>query len=99
LPWTVASLAREVGLSRTAFAIRFSLLLGEAPIRYLAGRRMARAESLLENADLALAKIAETVGYESEAALSRAFKRHFGVSPVAYRRVRLGGSSGGARDE
>jgi AraC-like DNA-binding protein len=99
LPWTVASLAREVGLSRTAFAIRFSLLLGESPMRYVVGRRIARAESLLEGGDLALPKIAEMVGYESEAALSRAFKRLVGISPVAYRRAksRRRGFDGGYR--
>jgi AraC-like DNA-binding protein len=86
-PWTVESLASEVGMSRTAFALRFSLLLGESPIRYLASRRIARAGHLLENAQLTVAKIAENVGYDSEVAFSRAFKRHVGLSPIEYRRA------------
>lgn len=94
-PWTVSSLAREVGMSRTAFALRFSLLLGESPIRYLAGRRIATARALLEDEELTLARIAETVGYESDAALSRAFKRHVGISPVEYRRAKPGRTPNG----
>jgi AraC family transcriptional regulator, alkane utilization regulator len=87
-PWTVASLASEVGLSRTAFALRFSLLLGESPIRYVAGRRIAHAGALLTRDNLSVAKVSELVGYESEVAFSRAFKRHVGLSPVEYRRAR-----------
>jgi AraC-like DNA-binding protein len=87
-PWTVGSLASEVGMSRTAFAVRFSLLLSETPIRYLTGRRIARAGMLLASKDLAIARIAEEVGYESEVTFSRAFKRHVGLSPVEYRRAK-----------
>jgi AraC-like DNA-binding protein len=86
--WSVASLAAEVGMSRSAFALRFGLLLGESPIRYLAGRRIARAGSLLEAAELTIAKVAEKVGYESDAAFSRAFKRHVGLSPADYRQAK-----------
>ena len=86
-PWTVESLAAEVGMSRTAFALRFSLLLGESPIRYLANRRVARAGNLLENGNLTVSKIAEKVGYDSGVAFSRAFKRHVGLSPIEYRKA------------
>jgi AraC-like DNA-binding protein len=86
--WTVASIASAVGMSRSAFALRFSLLLGESPMRYLARRRIARASSLLEAQELTIARIAEKVGYESDVAFSRAFKRHVGLSPADYRRAR-----------
>lgn len=88
--WTVGSLASAVGMSRTAFALRFSLLLGESPIRYLASRRIARAGTLLDNADLTVARIATEVGYESEVAFSKAFKRHVGLSPADYRKAKTG---------
>jgi AraC-like DNA-binding protein len=88
-PWTVKSLASEVGMSRTAFALRFSLLLGESPIRYLAGRRIARAGTLLEDGNLTVSRIAQEIGYESEVAFSRAFKRHVGLSPADYRRGKV----------
>ena len=86
--WTVKSLAAAVGMSRTAFALRFSLLLGEAPIRYLASRRIARASALLDHSDLSIAKVAGEVGYESEVAFSKAFKRHVGLTPADYRQAR-----------
>jgi AraC-like DNA-binding protein len=87
--WTVASMASAVGMSRSAFALRFSLLLGESPIRYLARRRIARAGSLLEGKQWTIGKIAEKVGYDSDVAFSRAFKRQVGVSPADYRRARI----------
>lgn len=91
-PWTVQSLASAVGMSRTAFALRFSLLLGESPIRYLGARRIARAATLLETG-LTVGQIAGHVGYESEAALSKAFKRFVGLSPAEYRKARNGEGS------
>ena len=87
-PWTVGTLASEVGLSRTAFALRFSLLLGESPMRYVAARRIAHASTLLTRNHLTIARVAELVGYESEVAFSRAFKRHIGLSPVQYRKAK-----------
>jgi transcriptional regulator GlxA family with amidase domain len=87
-PWTVGSLATAVGMSRSAFALRFSVLLGESPIQYLARRRVARACSLLEGDGAKIARIAAEVGYESDVAFSRAFKRRVGLSPVDYRRAR-----------
>jgi AraC-like DNA-binding protein len=84
--WTVDDLGREVGLSRSALADRFTRLIGEPPMRYLARWRIQVAAHQLRINDMPLARIAEHVGYESEAAFSRAFKRNFGVPPAAWRR-------------
>jgi AraC-like DNA-binding protein len=83
---SVAELARSVGLSRAAFARRFRAELGEPPERYLSRLRMQRAAELLGSTDAGLAAIAAEIGYGSEFAFSRAFKRCFGVSPSGYRR-------------
>jgi transcriptional regulator GlxA family with amidase domain len=84
--WTVDDLGREVGLSRSALAERFTRLIGEPPMHYLARWRIQLAAHQLRNSDTPLARIAEQVGYESEAAFSRAFKRSFGVPPATWRR-------------
>ncbi len=84
--WTVDDLGREVGLSRSALADRFTRLIGEPPMRYLARWRLQVAATQLRNSDAPLARIAEQVGYESEAAFNRAFKRSFGVPPATWRR-------------
>jgi AraC-like DNA-binding protein len=84
--WTVDDLGREVGLSRSALADRFTRLIGEPPMRYLARWRIQLAAHQLRTSDTPLARIAEQVGYESEAAFSRAFKRSFGVPPAAWRK-------------
>jgi AraC-like DNA-binding protein len=84
--WTVDDLGREVGLSRSALADRFTRLIGEPPMRYLARWRIQVAAHQLRNSDTPLARIAEQVGYESEAAFNRAFKRSFGVPPASWRR-------------
>ena len=89
-PWTVGALAAAVGMSRSAFALRFSLLLGESPIQYLVRRRMARASTLLEADQRPIARVANEVGYESDVAFSRAFKRHVGLSPVEFRSAKRG---------
>lgn len=86
--WTVTRLARRVGLSRPVFARRFVAETGVSPLRYLTQRRMERAAELLETSSLGLADIARTVGYESEFAFNRAFKRHHRVAPGAFRRER-----------
>ena len=83
--WTVARLADEVGYSRSAFAARFRKAVGESPIAYVARTRLAAAASLLERDHMPLAEIARRTGYSSEASLSRAFKRAFGVAPGGYR--------------
>ncbi len=73
-------------MSRTAFATRFSLVLGESPLRYVARCRIARAIEYLRSGEAGLAEIAGLTGYASEAAFSRAFKRHVGLSPGVLRR-------------
>jgi AraC-like DNA-binding protein len=91
-PWTVTSIAARVGLSRTVFTERFGVLVGESPARYLTRCRVARATTLLRGAELSLAQIAEQVGYASEAAFSKTFKRYVGVGPGAFRRAAPGTS-------
>ncbi|MGB7536447.1 MAG: AraC family transcriptional regulator [Azonexus sp.] len=85
-PWTTEELAREVGLSRSAFAERFTSLVGEPPMRYLANWRLHLAAARLRESPAATAQIASEVGYESDAAFNRAFKRAFGTTPAAWRR-------------
>ncbi len=87
-PWTVDDLGREVGLSRSALAERFTHLIGVAPMRYLANWRMQIAAEELRNRSTPLAQVASTVGYDSEAAFSRAFKKAFGSAPSTWRRSR-----------
>jgi transcriptional regulator GlxA family with amidase domain len=86
--WTVDELGRHVGLSRSALAERFTSLIGVAPMHYLATWRMQVAAQELRNRDASLAQIASTVGYGSEAAFSRAFKKAFGSAPATWRRSR-----------
>jgi AraC-like DNA-binding protein len=83
--WTVELLARAVGLSRPVFARQFARALGLSPMRYLTQRRMQVAAALLHGSDAALAEVARRVGYESEFAFNRAFKRHYDVPPGVYR--------------
>lgn len=87
-PWTVEDLSREVGLSRSALGERFTALIGKPPMQYLAGWRIAMAASKLRSSDRSVLRIAADVGYESEAAFSRAFKREYGLPPAAWRRKR-----------
>jgi AraC-like DNA-binding protein len=84
--WTVEDLGREVGLSRSALADRFIRLIGVPPMHYLAGWRMEIAAQKLRNTNASLAQVAEIVGYDSEAAFSRAFKKTFGTAPATWRR-------------
>jgi AraC-like DNA-binding protein len=85
-PWTVEQLATLSGMSRSSFAIRFTKLVGEPPLRYLTRWRMHKAiEMILENR-LSTAEIASLVGYESETSFSKAFKKWNGQGPGAYRR-------------
>ena len=83
--WTVESLARAVGSSRSALAERFAALVGQSPIQYLTRWRLALAAQALREEDVAISRLAERSGYESEAAFSRAFKREFGVAPSGWR--------------
>ena len=83
--WTVHSLARESGLSRSAFADRFRTLVGQPPLQYVTEIRMQKATELLETTDVPVKRIAALVGYESVSAFSSAFKRRFGRPPVSVR--------------
>lgn len=87
--WTVAQLAAGAAVSRSVLDERFRQVLGRSPIRYLAERRMHLAEGLLATADLTVFDVARRVGYESEEAFSRAFKRERGLSPSHWRTARL----------
>jgi transcriptional regulator GlxA family with amidase domain len=84
--WTAEDLAHEVHLSRSAFTERFTALIGQPPIRYLTQWRMQIATRKLRERRLSIAQIAFDVGYESEAAFSRAFRREFGAPPATWRR-------------
>lgn len=86
--WTAEELARAVGLSRSAFAERFTRIMGETPMRYLTQQRLQVAARRLETPGASIAQIAAEVGYESEAAFNRAFKRNFGSPPAAWRAAR-----------
>ena len=83
-PWTLAALAREVGMSRSAFASRFVQLVGVPPIEYLANWRMTLAKSALASSEAPMTDIAEMAGYQSVSAFSTAFKRETGLSPTLY---------------
>lgn len=86
--WTVEGLARAIGVSRAALADRFTRVVGEPPMRYLGRWRMQLAMHQLAHDQRSVAEIAELVGYESEAAFSRAFRRIAGEPPAAWRRSR-----------
>lgn len=96
-PWTVEGLGREAGLSRAAFARRFLALVGQPPLAYLTWWRMTRAAQLLRDSDATVAAVAGEVGYTSEFAFARAFKRALGTAPGAYRRRRGGSGDAGPR--
>jgi AraC-like DNA-binding protein len=85
-PWTVASLAREVAMSRSAFAARFTALLGEPVMQYLTRYRMQVAVNALRDDGATVAELATRLGYRSQAAFARAFKREVGVAPGAIKR-------------
>jgi AraC-like DNA-binding protein len=85
-PWTVETLAVAANMSRSAFALRFKELLGETPLEYLTNWRMYKATGLLQEDDKKLFEVAKSVGYDSDAAFSKAFKRVLGVAPREYRR-------------
>lgn len=93
--WSLDELAREVGLSRSVLAERFAHFVGVPPMQYLTQWRMQLAASLLAGTSQSLAEIAEQVGYGSEAALSRAYKRWVGVAPAEWRRGKRGDAPAG----
>ena len=85
-PWDLPALAAEAQLSRSAFAAHFAAVLGETPMAYVASWRMDLAAQLVEAGALSLGAVAERVGYRSEAAFNRAFRRAHGCTPGAWRR-------------
>lgn len=86
-PWSLVRLAKEAGMSRAAFAARFAAVIGEPPMTYVTDWRMRVARSQLRESDTPVGQIATSVGYASEAAFGRAFKRAFDVSPGRLRRA------------
>ena len=85
-PWTLASLGSTVGLSRAAFAARFTDRVGQPAMRYLLSLRIQRAKTLLRNQETTIAAIASQLGYQSDVAFAAAFRREVGTSPGRYRR-------------
>jgi AraC-like DNA-binding protein len=84
--WTVSDMGAAAGMSRSAFARRFTALVGMAPLAYLTWWRMTLAARLLRDSDAPLAAVAHRVGYRSEFSFAHAFKREFGVAPGGFRR-------------
>jgi AraC-like DNA-binding protein len=95
--WTVSDLAREAGASRSVLSDRFTAMIGQPPIEYLANWRMQLAAERLRNTQDGLSAIAADVGYESEAAFNRAFKRVAGMSPGRWREVEAADRSSASR--
>ena len=87
-PWTIGSLAHRVAVSRSAFADRFTALVGEPPLRYLTRLRIDAAARRLRSSDDKLRAVAASAGYESVAAFTRAFRRHMKMTPGEYRGTR-----------
>jgi AraC-like DNA-binding protein len=97
-PWSVDDLAREVGLSRSALHERFMRYVEQAPMQYLASWRMQLGATLLRESSRVVADIALAVGYDSEAAFARAFKRMVGMPPAAWRKAQADSSRYEAAD-
>jgi AraC-like DNA-binding protein len=85
--WTVEELARDVALSRSALAERFTATIGEPPMQYLTRWRLTLAAQALRARGDSIARIAERSGYDSEASFTRAFKREFGMPPTTWRKT------------
>src|SRR5262245_35192294 len=88
-PWTLSTLSRRVGLSRTRLAERFRHFLAESPMAYLAQWRLKLGAEILQSTEDSVAKVAAVVGHGSEAAFNRAFKREFGCPPAQFRKRKL----------
>ena len=93
-PWTVAELAAKAGASRSLLSERFGQFLGEPPLTYLARWRLQLAARLLQTTQKTVLHVAMDVGYDSEAAFNRAFKREFGSPPAQYRRKLVANDAG-----
>ncbi len=85
--WTVESLARQVGMSRSRFAERFGDLVGQGPMSYLSDWRLQKALSILDHSNCSVQQVAVQTGYQSPAAFTRAFAGKFGVAPTLYRQM------------
>ena len=85
-PWTVESLALEIGMSRSRFAHRFKELMGLGPMAYLLEWRLQKSLSLLDMSNMSVQQISSKSGYKSSAAFTRAFSSQFGISPTEYRK-------------
>src|SRR3954454_7298210 len=87
-PWTIAALANDVGISRSVLAERFRRYLSETPIAYLTRWRLQLGAQMLKSTSSSVAEISAQVGYESEPAFNRAFKREFGLPPARFRNTK-----------
>jgi AraC-like DNA-binding protein len=92
-PWTVSNLARRVGLSRTRLAERFRYFTGNSPMAYLSQWRLKVGAEMLQSTEDSIAQVAAMVGYGSEAAFNRAFRREFDSPPAQFRRLRKAASN------
>jgi AraC-like DNA-binding protein len=97
-PWTIADLAQEVGLSRSVLAQRFHHYLGEPPMSYLTRWRLQLGAQMLKSSSRSVAEVAAEVGYESEAAFNRAFKREYRLPPARYRSESRAGERASSSD-
>jgi AraC-like DNA-binding protein len=97
-PWRISDLARHVGLSRTRLAERFRHFLGESPMAYLAKWRLKLGAEILGSTEDSVAEVAAAVGYGSEAAFNRAFKREYACPPAQFRRRRNAAPADQARE-
>jgi len=84
--WSVESLAREARMSRSAFALRFTTVLGRTPLEYLTRWRMYKAGAMIRSYNMSFSEVASAIGYGSESSFSRVFRREMSVAPREYRR-------------
>jgi AraC-like DNA-binding protein len=97
--WTVESLAAEVGMGRSAFAMRFRELVGDTPVNCLFKTRMRLASVLIREQKSSIAAVADATGYQSESAFIKAFVRHFGITPGQYRAAAAGNTEEGGHKQ
>jgi AraC-like DNA-binding protein len=87
--WTVDSMAASAGMSRSAFAARFKVIVGQSPLEYLTQWRMHKASTLIRRNNSNMSEVAHAVGYESESAFTKIFKKQTGITPSEFRRVQI----------